>query len=170
MSGTGANGLAFVGVGRLGGATGTINISGAGSQLVVAGVGGQNTQGLDGVGGLVVIGGISGSPAGSSGTLNVTGGGSLLISDNGLVTTNGGPGLRLGDGAAARQRRPSRRRLVDRRLVDERLDGDHAFRASRQRRQRADDDQQRRNRVAARHRASATSPSAMPRPARASCR
>ena len=66
----------------------------------MAGVGGQNTQGLDGVGGLVVIGGISGGPAGSSGTLNVTGGGALLISDNGQVTTNGGPGLRLGDGTS----------------------------------------------------------------------
>ena len=37
-------------------ATGTVNISGPGSQLVVAGVGGQNTQGLDGVGGLVLVG------------------------------------------------------------------------------------------------------------------
>jgi hypothetical protein len=96
VAGTGANGLTFVGVGRLGGGTGTINISGAGSQLAVAGVGGQNTQNLDGVGGLVVIGGTGGN----SGTLNVTNGGALLISDNGQVTTNGGPGLRLGDGTS----------------------------------------------------------------------
>ena len=53
VSGTGPNGLVIVSIGR-NNATGTVNISGPGSQLVVAGVGGQNTQGLDGVGGLVV--------------------------------------------------------------------------------------------------------------------
>ena len=55
VSGSGPNGLAFVGIGRSN-ATGTVNISGPGSQLLVAGVGGQNTQGLDGVGGLVLVG------------------------------------------------------------------------------------------------------------------
>lgn len=95
VAGTGANGLTLVAAGRLGGGTGTINISGPGSQLAVAGVGGQNTT-LDGVGGLVLLG----TTGGNSGTLNVTNGGALLISDNGQVTTNGGPGLRLGDGTS----------------------------------------------------------------------
>jgi len=48
-------------------------------------VGGQNTQGLTGLGGLVVVGGNNGA----SGTINVTGGGSLLISDNGLAASTG---------------------------------------------------------------------------------
>ena len=92
VSGTGANGLVLVNVGRNGG-TGTLNIDGEGSQLRVAGVGGQNTQGLDGVGGLVRVG----TTGGVSGTMNVTGGGSLVVSDNGLTTTNGGVALRIGD-------------------------------------------------------------------------
>ena len=93
VSGSGPNGLSFVGIGRTN-ATGTVNISGPGSQLVVAGVGGQNTQGLDGVGGLVLVGS---NGNGLSGTLNVTNGGSLVISDNGLVASTGSMGLRIGD-------------------------------------------------------------------------
>jgi T5SS/PEP-CTERM-associated repeat protein len=94
VSGSGSNGLTFVGIGRTG-ATGTVNISGAGSQLAVAGVGGQNTQGLDGIGGLVLVGGANGV----SGTLNVSSGGSLLISDNGLVASAGSMGLRVATGS-----------------------------------------------------------------------
>lgn len=93
ISGTGNNGLAFVGIGRTN-ATGTVNISGPGSQLLVAGVGGQNTQGLDGVGGLVLVG-TNGN--GVSGTLNISNGGLLKISDNGLFASTGGMGLRIGD-------------------------------------------------------------------------
>ena len=96
ISGTGPNGLAFVSVGRSLG-TGTLNISGAGSQLVVAGVGGQNTQGLDGVGGLVHVGSNGDNGAGN-GTMNVSNGGSLLISDNGQAAPTGAMGLRIGRG------------------------------------------------------------------------
>jgi T5SS/PEP-CTERM-associated repeat protein len=92
VSGTGPNGLMIVNVGRNGG-TGTLNISGPGSQLLVAGVGGQNTQGLDGLGGLVIVGGNNGA----SGTLNISNGGQLRISDNGLASSAGQMGLRLGD-------------------------------------------------------------------------
>ena len=69
-----------------------INISGAGSQLVVAGVGGQNTQGLDGLGGLSSS---ARQGNGGTGTLNITGGGSLVISDNGQAARRRA-GLRLG--------------------------------------------------------------------------
>jgi len=93
VSGSGPNGLAFVGIGRSN-ATGTVNISGPGSQLLVAGVGGQNTQGLDGVGGLVLVG-TNGN--GVSGTLNVTNGGLLRISDNGFAASTGSMGLRIAD-------------------------------------------------------------------------
>jgi T5SS/PEP-CTERM-associated repeat protein len=93
VSGSGPNGLAFVGIGR-NNATGTVNISGPGSQLLVAGVGGQNTQGLDGIGGLVLVG-TNGN--GVSGTLNVTNGGLLRISDNGLAASTGQMGLRIAD-------------------------------------------------------------------------
>lgn len=97
VAGTGPNGLTFVGIGRFGGGIGTVNISGAGSQLALSGVGGQNTQGLDGVGGLVIVGG-TGSV---SGTLNVTNGGSLSISDGGQAAATGSMGLRLADGASS---------------------------------------------------------------------
>ena len=99
VSGTGANGLLFVVAGQNQG-SGTINISGQGSQLLVAGVGGQNTQGLDGVGGLVVIGRTRGG-GGGSGTLNVTGGGTLSISDNGLPASTGSMGLQLASGVGS---------------------------------------------------------------------
>jgi T5SS/PEP-CTERM-associated repeat protein len=92
VSGTGANGLLLVDIGRFG-TTGVVNISGAGSQLAVAGVGGQNTQGLDGVGGLVLVG----ANGGVSGALNITGGGSLFIGDNGSAAPAGGVGLRIAD-------------------------------------------------------------------------
>ena len=92
VSGSGPNGLVLVDIGR-NGATGTVNVNGAGSQLTVAGVGGQNTQTLDGVGGLVIVGGNNGQ----SGTLNVTGGGSVVISDNGFTAATGSMGLRIGD-------------------------------------------------------------------------
>jgi T5SS/PEP-CTERM-associated repeat protein len=91
VAGTGANGLVFVGIGRLNG-TGTVNVSGAGSQLAVAGVGGQNTQTLDGVGALIRVG----SNSGGSGTLNVSNGGSVLMSDNGQAASTGSMGLRVG--------------------------------------------------------------------------
>ena len=137
VSGSGPNGLAFVGIGRSN-ATGTVNISGPGSQLLVAGVGGQNTQGLDGVGGLVLVG-TNGN--GISGTLNVTNGGLLRISDNGLAASTGSMGLGSPiERQRVRQRHGVGRGLVDRRLVDERQP--HvALRDRRQRRQRADDDQ-----------------------------
>jgi T5SS/PEP-CTERM-associated repeat protein len=90
VAGTGPNGLVFVGIGRSNG-TGTVNVSGAGSQLAAAGVGGQNTQGLDGVGALISVG----SNAGGNGTLNVTSGGSVLMSDNGQVASTGTLGLRV---------------------------------------------------------------------------
>ena len=72
VSGTGSNGLTFMAIGRNG--TGTVNVSGPGSQLVLAGVGGTNTQGLEGLGGLLLVGRNQGSSG--TGTLNVTGGGS----------------------------------------------------------------------------------------------
>jgi len=90
VAGTGANGLVFVGIGRLDG-TGTVNVSGAGSLLAVSGVGGQNTQGLDGVGGLIRVG----SNTGGNGTLNITNSGSVTISDGGVAVTNG-MGMRIG--------------------------------------------------------------------------
>jgi T5SS/PEP-CTERM-associated repeat protein len=99
VAGTGLNGLTFVDVGQ-NQASGTLNIIGPGSQLVVAGVGGQNTQGLDGVGGLVEIGRNHGG-GGGSGTLNISGGGSLLISDNGQAASTGVMGLQLANGAGS---------------------------------------------------------------------
>jgi len=90
VAGTGANGLVFVGIGRLDG-TGTVNVNGAGSLLAVSGVGGQNTQGLDGVGGLIRVG----SNTGGNGTLNITNSGSVTISDGGVAATNG-MGMRIG--------------------------------------------------------------------------
>ena len=98
VSGTGANGLSFVAIGQSLG-TGTVNVSGVGSQLVVAGVGGQNTQGLDGVGGLVMVGRNRNAIGGGSGTLNVTEGGSVFISDNGQIASPNTMGLRLASGA-----------------------------------------------------------------------
>ena len=98
VAGTGPSGLSYVAIGR-NQATGTINVSGAGSQLVIAGVGGQNTQGLDGAGGLLHVGQNDGF-GGGTGTLNVTAGGSILISDNGQVATNG-MGLRVGSGTGS---------------------------------------------------------------------
>lgn len=99
VSGTGPNGLNYMAIGR-NQATGTVNVSGAGSQLTVAGVGGVNTQGLDGAGGLIDVGRNQGF-GGGTGTLNVTNGGSVLISDNGLAASNGGPRLRVASGAGS---------------------------------------------------------------------
>lgn len=93
VASTGANGLTLVEIGRNSG-TGTVNISGVGSQLFVAGVGGQNTTGLDGVGALVYVGG-AGNLGSGNGTLNVTNGGSVLISDNGQAASSGTMGLRI---------------------------------------------------------------------------
>jgi T5SS/PEP-CTERM-associated repeat protein len=99
VSGTGLNGLLFVDVGQ-NQASGTVNIIGPGSQLVVAGVGGQNTQGLDGIGGLVEIGRDHGG-GGGNGTLNISAGGSLVISDNGQAASTGVMGLQLATGAGS---------------------------------------------------------------------
>jgi len=96
VSGTGSNGLVFMGIGRNLG-TGTVNVSGAGSQLVLAGVGGVNTQGLDGIGGLLVVGRNQGV-GGGTGALNVTAGGLVSVSDNGLVASTGVVALRVAQG------------------------------------------------------------------------
>jgi T5SS/PEP-CTERM-associated repeat protein len=98
VSGTGPNGLNFMAVGQNLG-TGTVNISGTGSQLVVAGVGGQNTQGLDGIGGLVMVGRNRNNGGGGNGNLNVSGGGSLVISDNGQIASPFSMGLRIATAA-----------------------------------------------------------------------
>ena len=98
VSGLGTNGLVFMRVGQ-NQATGTVNVSGAGSQLVVAGVGGVNTQGLEGVGGLLQVGSNRGN-GGGTGTLNVTNGGSVLISDNGQAAVTG-LGLQLASGTGS---------------------------------------------------------------------
>lgn len=98
VSGTGANGLLFSAVGQNRG-SGTINISGAGSQLVLAGVGGQNTQGLDGTGGLIQVGRDRGA-GGGSGTINITTGGALVVSDNGQAAASG-VGVDIARGAGA---------------------------------------------------------------------
>ena len=91
VSGTGSNGLTvFVVIGRSQ-ADGTVNVSGAGSQLVVAGVGGQNTQNLDGAGGILDVGRNQGF-GGGTGTLNVTDGGSLPVAPE--VGTTGKPRAR----------------------------------------------------------------------------
>jgi T5SS/PEP-CTERM-associated repeat protein len=97
VSGIGPNGLNYVSIGR-NQANGTVNVSGAGSQLVIAGVGGLNTQGIDGAGGILDVGRNQGF-GGGTGTLNVTNGGSVLISDNGLAATSGGLRLRVASGA-----------------------------------------------------------------------
>jgi T5SS/PEP-CTERM-associated repeat protein len=101
VSGTGLNGLTFMAIGQNLG-EGTINVSGVGSQLTVAGVGGQNTQGLDGVGGLIVVGRNRNNGGGGTGNLNVTNGGSVTISDNGQVASTASMGLRLAEGAGSR--------------------------------------------------------------------
>lgn len=98
VAGTGPNGLNFMAIGQNLG-TATVNVSGAGSQLVVAGVGGVNTQGLDGIGGLIMVGRNRNNLGGGNGTLNVTAGGSVVISDNGLVASPFSTGLRLASGA-----------------------------------------------------------------------
>jgi T5SS/PEP-CTERM-associated repeat protein len=99
VSGIGSNGLTFFVIGR-NEATGTVNVSGAGSQLVVAGVGGVNTQGLDGAGGILDVGRNQGF-GGGTGTLNVTDGGSVVVSDNGQAASTGGVRLRVGNGAGS---------------------------------------------------------------------
>jgi T5SS/PEP-CTERM-associated repeat protein len=101
VSGTGANGLMFSNVGQ-GGASGTINISGAGSQLVLAGVGGLNTQGLDGTGAVMVVGRDRGAAAGGggNGAVNITAGGGLVVSDNGQAAASG-VGVDIARGADA---------------------------------------------------------------------
>ena len=150
VSGSGPNGLVLVDIGR-NNATGTVNISGAGSQLLVAGVGGQNTQGLDGVGGLVIVGRTA---TAVSGTLNITNGGCSTISDNGLAASSGGMGLRIGDRPGRRLRHGDgiRRRALRSSSQSTSGDADDALRDRRQRRHRPDDDQRRR----ARSRCSAT--------------
>jgi fibronectin-binding autotransporter adhesin len=100
VSGTGSNGLTFMAIGQNLG-EGTVNVSGVGSQLTVAGVGGQNTQGLDGLGGLIVVGRNRNGGGGGIGTLDVASGGSVLISDNGQAASTGAMGLRLAEGAGS---------------------------------------------------------------------
>jgi T5SS/PEP-CTERM-associated repeat protein len=97
VSGTGTNGLVFMSIGR-NQSTGTVNVSGAGSQLVVAGVGGTNT-GLDGNGGQIIVGRNQGN-GGGTGTLNVTNGGSIVISDNAQAATTG-VGLTVANGTGS---------------------------------------------------------------------
>lgn len=99
VAGTGPNGLTYVVIGR-NQASGTVNVSGAGSQLKIAGVGGVNTQGLDGVGGLLHVG-LNKGFGGGTGTLNVTGGGSVIISDNGQVASAGGVGMNVARGTGS---------------------------------------------------------------------
>ena len=99
VAGTGSNGLTYAVIGR-NQAGGTVTVSGAGSQLVIAGVGGTNTQGLDGVGGLLEVG-LNKGFGGGTGTLNVTGGSSVVISDNGQVATAGGVGMNAGRGTGS---------------------------------------------------------------------
>ena len=99
VSGTGSNGLLFMAVGQNQG-SGTVNVSGAGSQLVVAGVGGLNTQGLDGYGGFIQVGRFRGN-GGGSGTLNVTDGGQVLILDNGLAASTAPMGMQLATGTGS---------------------------------------------------------------------
>jgi autotransporter family porin len=96
ISGTGPNGLYFMAIGQNLG-TGIVNVSGAGSQLLLAGVGGQNTQGGDGVGALLMVGRERNGGGGGNGTLNVSNGGSVVISDNGLVSSPFTTGLRIGN-------------------------------------------------------------------------
>ena len=100
VSGLGANGLFFMAIGQNLG-TGIVNVSGADSQLVLAGIGGQNTQGGDGIGGLLMVGRERNGGGGGNGTLNVTNGGSVVIADNGLVSTPFSMGLRVGSGATS---------------------------------------------------------------------
>jgi T5SS/PEP-CTERM-associated repeat protein len=97
VSGSGPNGLAIMQIGR-NQATGTVNVSGAGSRLVVAGVGGVNTT-LDGNGGQITVGRNQGN-GGGTGTLNVTSGGSVVMSDNGQAATSG-VGLLVANGAGS---------------------------------------------------------------------
>ena len=101
------------------GASGTINISGAGSQLVLAGVGGQNTQGLDGVGAVIVVGRDRGAgTGGGSGTINITAGGALVVSDNGQAASSG-VGVDVARGTRQlRNGHGLRRRLFDHRVID----------------------------------------------------
>jgi T5SS/PEP-CTERM-associated repeat protein len=99
VSGTGTNGLLYVVIGRNQG-TGTLNVSGTGSKLVVAGVGGANTQNLDGTGGLIQVGRNQGN-GGGNGTLNVTSGGSVLVSDNGLAASTGSMGMQIASGTGS---------------------------------------------------------------------
>ena len=98
VSGTGANGLVLMHIGR-NQATGTVNVSGAGSQLVISGVGGVNTQGLDGNGGQINVGRNQGN-GGGTGNLNVTGGGSVVLSDGGQAA-NSGVGLFVANGTGS---------------------------------------------------------------------
>jgi T5SS/PEP-CTERM-associated repeat protein len=98
VAGSGLNGLQFMAIGRNLG-EGTVNVSGAGSRLTVAGVGGQNTQGNDGLGGLIIVGQNRNNGGGGIGTLNVNDGGAVLISDNGQVASTGAMGLRLAGGS-----------------------------------------------------------------------
>ena len=100
VAGTGTNGLVFMVIGQNLG-TGTVNVTGAGSQLVVAGVGGQNTQGLDGLGGLIIVGRNRNGGGGGNGQLNVVGGGAVLISDNGLAAPTNAMGLLLAQAAGS---------------------------------------------------------------------
>jgi T5SS/PEP-CTERM-associated repeat protein len=86
VSGAGTNGLAFMSIGR-NQSTGTVNVSGVGSRLVVAGVGGINST-LDGNGGQIIVGRNQGT-GGGTGTLNVTAGGAVVMSDNGQAATSG---------------------------------------------------------------------------------
>ncbi len=100
VSGAGLNGLTFMAIGQNLG-EGIVNVNGVGSQLALAGVGGQNTQGLDGVGGLIVVGRNRNNGGGGTGYLNVSNGGSVFISDNGQVASTASMGLRLADGAGS---------------------------------------------------------------------
>ena len=100
VSGTGLNGLTFMAIGQNLG-EGTVNVSGVGSRLDVAGVGGQNTQGLTGVGGLVIVGRNRNDGGGGTGNLNVSNGGAVSISDNGQVASTASMGLRLAEGSGS---------------------------------------------------------------------
>jgi hypothetical protein len=99
IAGGSPNGLMFMTVGR-DGATGRLNVDGAGSSVTVQGVGGVNTQGLTGFGGTLQVGRggpVAGGPS-STGTVGITNGGRITIGDGGTPAPSGGPGLQVGLG------------------------------------------------------------------------
>ena len=94
VTGTTANGLGFMSVGR-GGATGTVDITGTGSLLRLSGIDAV------GSGAFLHVGRFEGGAAGQ-GTFNIGNGGRLEIDNSGQVlTSNNQTGMHIGIGAGA---------------------------------------------------------------------